>query len=120
MVISSHHTLRDRKKKRSQRDAPYYFAKIYNFNCVDQIRFNISSFLTLNYYLVYFLSQEYKQDYVRKTWRRYKRRCHVLSWFYFYYLSFDISLEIICHSKFEIRDSISEIRDSKFNIPINQ
>jgi len=42
------------------------FAKLYNFNCVDQIKFNLISFLTLNDYSVYFFSQEYKQDNVKK------------------------------------------------------
>jgi hypothetical protein len=33
---------------------------------VGQIRFNLISFLTLNDYSVYFFSQEYKQDNVKK------------------------------------------------------
>jgi len=65
MAINSHHTLTYPKKKRGQRDAPYYFAKIYNFNYVYQIRFDLISFLSLNDYSVYSFSQEYKQDNVK-------------------------------------------------------
>ena len=54
MAINSNHILTDpkkkkkKKKKKGQRGAPYYFDKIYNFNRVDQIRFYLFSFLTLN------------------------------------------------------------------------
>jgi hypothetical protein len=57
------------KGERGQRDAPYYFAKIYHFNYVYQIRLYLIvliSFLSLNDYSVYSFSQEYKQDNVTR------------------------------------------------------